>query len=238
MPEPAQRQILLLGHRGARQHAPENTFAAFDLALAQQADGFEFDVRCSRDLHSVICHDSRFCRLAIRRSTLKQIRAACSSPKTVPPSLRGVLERYGPQAFLNIEVKVRGMEEAVIREVRRASLQRYFISSFLPGVVRRLHALDPSTVLGALAQTSWQLRRWHRLPVQYVVPHYNLLSRRLVRKLHDAGKLVVTWTVNDPRKMLRAAALGVDGIISDDPVLLVRTLGGKASARPTASSGP
>lgn len=227
-------QILLLGHRGARQHAPENTFAAFDLALAQHADGFEFDVRCSRDLQTVICHDPQFRRLAVRRSTLKQIRAACASPKAIPPSLRGVLERYGPQAFLNIEVKVRGMEEAVIREVRRARLRRYFISSFLPGVVRRLHGLDPSLELGALAQTRWQLRRWHRLPVHYVVPHYNLLSRRLVRKLHDAGKLVVTWTVNDPRKMLRAAALGVDGIISDDPALLVKTLAGRAATLPQA----
>lgn len=233
---PGQRTILLLGHRGARRHAPENTFAAFDLALAQHADGFEFDVRCSCDLQTVICHDSQFRRLAIRRSTLKEIRAACASPKVIPPSLRGVLERYGPRAFLNIEVKVRGMEETVVREVRRSRLPRYFISSFLPGVVRRLHALDPSLVLGALAQTHWQLRRWHRLPARYVVPHYNLLSRRLVRKLHDAGRLVVTWTVNDPRKMLRAAALGVDGIISDDPALLVKTLGDRASTLPSASS--
>ena len=223
MPEP----ILLLGHRGARHYAPENTIAAFDLALAQGADGFEFDVRSTRDLQSVICHDPKFQRLVIRRSTLKQIHAACASPKIVPLGLKGVLERYGRPAFLNIEVKVRGIEELVVREVKRARPERYFISSFLPGVVRRLHALDHSLVLGALAQTTWQLRRWRRLPVRYVVPHYTLLSRRLVNKLHDAGKTVITWTVNDPRKMLRAASLGVDGIISDDPRLLVETLGGQ-----------
>ncbi|HLW55243.1 MAG TPA: glycerophosphodiester phosphodiesterase [Candidatus Angelobacter sp.] len=221
------RSFLLLGHRGARDYAPENTIAAFDLALAQGADGFEFDVRSTSDRQSVICHDPKFHRLSIRRSTLKQIHATCASPKIIPLSLRGVLERYSRPAFLNIEIKVRGMEELVIREVRRARPARYFISSFLPGVVRRLHALDASLVLGALAQTRWQLRRWHRLPVQYVVPHYNLLSRRLVKKLHDAGKTVVTWTVNNPRKMLRAAALGVDGIISDDPRLLVETLRGR-----------
>jgi glycerophosphoryl diester phosphodiesterase len=216
--------MLLLGHRGARNYAPENTVAAFDLALEQGADGFEFDVRSTSDLESVICHDPRFHRLSIRRSTLKQIRAVCDSPKAIPLNLRGVLDRYGGSAFLNIEIKVRGIEELVVKEVKRARPKRYFISSFLPGVVRRLHALDSSLVLGALAQTSWQLRRWRRLPVSYVVPHYSLLSRRLVKKLHDAGMTVVTWTVNDPRKMRRAAALGVDAIISDDPSLLAETL--------------
>ena len=79
-------------------------------------------------------------------------------------------------------------------------------------------------VLGALAQTRWQLHRWPRLPVEYVVPHYRLLTERLVEKIHAAGKKVVTWTVNDPRKMVRAAKMGVDGIISDDTKLLVKTL--------------
>jgi glycerophosphoryl diester phosphodiesterase len=94
--------------------------------------------------------------------------------------------------------------------------------------VRKLHAIDSTLVLGALAQTRWQLRRWHKLPVSYVVPHYRLLSPRLIEKLHAAGKTVITWTVNDPRKMLRAAAMGVDGIISDDTKLLVETFRNKS----------
>ncbi len=50
---------LLLGHRGARRAAPENTLEAFDLALAHGCDGFEFDVRMTRDGRCVICHDPR-----------------------------------------------------------------------------------------------------------------------------------------------------------------------------------
>ncbi|HMF90098.1 MAG TPA: glycerophosphodiester phosphodiesterase [Candidatus Angelobacter sp.] len=217
--------ILLLGHRGARDYAPENTFSAFDLALEHGAHGFEFDVRRTRDDRSIVCHDARFHRLVIRRQTLKQLRAACVSPKEQPPTLEKVLERYRGSAFLNIEVKVRGAEELVARAVKRARPQRYFISSFLPSVVRRLHRLDHSLVLGALAQTRWQLRRWRVLPVTYVVPHYRLLSRRLVEKLHAANKTVITWTVNDRRKILRAAEWDVDGIISDDTKLLVEVLG-------------
>ena len=143
-----------------------------------------------------------------------------------------MLDRYARGAFLNIEVKVRGMEHAggAGREARPAAA-RVLYSSFLPSVVRKLHALDPSFVLGTLAQTRWQLRRWRILPATYVVPHYRLLSPRLIAKLHAAGKTVVTWTVNEPRQMLRAAKMGVDGIISDDTKLLVEMLGGDKSQR-------
>jgi glycerophosphoryl diester phosphodiesterase len=78
-------------------------------------------------------------------------------------------------------------------------------------------------VLGTLAQTRWQLRRWRVMPTTYVLPHYRLLSLRLIERLHAAGKIVVTWTVNDARLMRRCAAMGVDGIISDDTRLLVET---------------
>ena len=216
-------RLLLLGHRGARRYAPENTLAAFDLALQHGAHGFEFDVRCTRDRQTVLCHDPKLNQLVLRRHTLKQLRESCDGSAPPPACLEEVLERYRA-AFLNIEVKVRGIEPIIVRAIRQAQPKHYFISSFLPGVVRRLHALDNSLILGALAQTRWQLRRWRILPVHYVVPHYRLLTRRLVEKIHADNKKVVTWTVNDPREMVRAAEAGVDAIISDDPLLLGRTL--------------
>lgn len=215
---------MLLGHRGARRYAPENTIAAFELALDHGADGFEFDVRCTRDRKTILCHDPKLNRLSLRRYTLAQLQASCNTAQQIPPCLEDVLDRYR-QRFLNIEVKVRGIEPIVVRALRRARPRHYFISSFLPSVVRRLHALDSSLVLGALAQTRWQLRRWRTLPVSYVVPHYRLLTPGLVEKLHAADKKVITWTVNNARQMLRAGELGVDGIISDDTKLLVDTLG-------------
>ena len=218
-------QLLLLGHRGARLYAPENTITAFDLALDHGVDGFEFDVRCTRSKQSIVCHDHKFNRMVVRRSTLEQIHAKCPV-ECKPPCLEDVLERYAGAAFLNIEVKVRGMERAVWEAVRHVPPKRgYFISSFLPSVVRRLHALDKNLSLGAVSKSYWHLRRWKTLPVRYVVPHYKLLTPRLIETLHAAGKTVVTWTVNDQVQMRRAAQMGVDGIISDDTKLLVETLG-------------
>jgi glycerophosphoryl diester phosphodiesterase len=218
-------ELLLLGHRGARLYAPENTITAFELALKHGADGFEFDVRGTRTKQSIVCHDHKFNRIVVRRSTLEQIHATCSV-EGKPPCLEDVLELFQRKAFLNIEVKVRGMEQVVLQAVKRFPPQRgYFISSFLPSVVRKLHALDPSLVLGAVSKSYWHLRRWKSLPVSYVVPHHRLLTPRLVAELHAAGKTVITWTVNDARKMRLAAQMGVDGIISDDTRLLVDTLG-------------
>ena len=162
--------------------------------------------------------------MVLRKSTLEQIHAKCSIDGK-PPCLEDVLETYSRKAFLNIEVKVRGMEQVVLEAVKRFPPQRgYFISSFLPSVVRKLHLLDRSLVLGAISKSYWHLRRWKMLPISYVVPHYGLLTPKLVNELHAAGKTVITWTVNDPSKMLQAAAMGVDGIISDDTKLLVETL--------------
>ncbi|HEY2235692.1 MAG TPA: glycerophosphodiester phosphodiesterase [Candidatus Angelobacter sp.] len=223
-------KLLLLGHRGARLYAPENTIAAFDLSLKHGVDGFEFDVRCTRGKESIVCHDRKFNRMAVRTRTLEQIHAKCSIDGK-PPCLEDVLELYSRKAFLNIEVKVRGMEQVVVDAVKRFPPQRgYFISSFLPSVVRKLHALDSSLVVGAISKSYWHLRRWKALPVSYVVPHFGLLTPKLVDELHVASKTVITWTVNDPSKMLQAAAMGVDGIISDDTKLLVKTLGTKSRA--------
>ena len=216
-------KLLLLGHRGARLYAPENTVPAFNLSLNHGADGFEFDVRCTRSKESIVCHDRKFNRIAVRTRTLEQIHAKCSVDGK-PPCLEDVLELYSRKAFLNIEVKVRGMERVIFEAVKRFPPQRgYFISSFLPSVVRKLHALDRSLVLGAISKSYWHLRRWKSLPVSYVVPHFGLLTQKLVDELHAAEKTVITWTVNDPDKMLQAAAMGVDGIISDDTKLLVET---------------
>jgi len=217
--------ILLLGHRGARRYAPENTFAAFDLALEQGADGFEFDVRFTRSRELVICHDPRFNRLPVRRSTLRELEATCTAKEEFPPALPEVLDRYSRRAFLNLEVKIRAIEPLIHRLVTGIPPRRgYCISSFHPSVIRKLHQIDSSLVLGTISQTRWQLRRWEKLPAIYVVAHYRLVSRRLVEEVHAAGKRLVTWTVNRPRQMLRLADLGLDGIISDDPKLLVETL--------------
>ncbi len=211
---------LLLGHRGARafKSIPENTVASFDHALADGCDGFEFDVRLTADGEAVICHDPGSGRMKIERTTARELPTL--------PRLRDVLKRYQASAFLDIEVKVRGLERTIVDLFLRHKPRRGFVvSSFLPGALKDLHAQDTSISLGLICETKTQLRMWTDLPAAYVLAHHELAEPELIRKVKGAGKKVIVWTVNDAADMQRFAEWGVDGIISDETSLLCRTLG-------------
>lgn len=213
-------RLLLLGHRGARatKSIPENTLASFDRALADGCDGFEFDVRLTADGMPVVCHDPRTRGLSIARSTAQQLAG--------PPHLRDVLERYADRAFLDIELKVAGLEKIVLQLLKRHSLRRGgVVSSFLPHALEAIHAQDATIPLGLICETKAQLARWRKLPVGFIIPHRKLLSQDFVGEFKDAGRKLLVWTVNTPSEMKTFAAWGVDGIISDNPKRLAQTFG-------------
>jgi glycerophosphoryl diester phosphodiesterase len=229
------RELLLIGHRGARRYAPENTIEAFELALDHGCNGIEFDVRCTADACAVICHDPRLKRLEVSRSTHSSLIERNSSL----PVLEDVVEQFGSRTFLYIELKAGGLEEKVVRVLRDNPPDFGFVvASFLPEVVRDVHECTLGSgegdgapdhdcrgiPLGIICRDRNQLAHWHVLPVDYVMPHYPLVSRTLVEELHAGGKRVLVWTVNRERDMRRMAEFGVDGILSDDTLLLAQIL--------------
>src|SRR6266481_7075317 len=178
--------MLLLGHRGARATSaiPENTLASFDLALAHGCDGFEFDVRRTADGRALICHDP----------TIREIDIARAGPGELTdlPDLDQVLARYQASAFLDIELKVAGLEHAVLQSLRSHPPQRgYVVSSFLPEVLLSLRKLDDSLPLGLLCETQAQLAAWPLLPTQYVLPHYTLINVDLCKALRKDKRKVI-----------------------------------------------
>ncbi len=211
---------LLLGHRGARggkYRVCENTIAAFDLALQHGCDGFEFDVRLTADGGGVICHDARFGNLSIAKTVLTKIRNL--------PALEEVLERYADRAFLDIELKVPGLEARVVSALSTYPPRRgYVISSFLPEVLLEVRKHSNSLPLGIICETRSQLARWPGLEVQYVIARSSLVTQGLVERVRAARRNLFCWTVNTKKAMLRMAQLGVDGIISDRPDRLVQAL--------------
>lgn len=214
--------MLLLGHRGARNHAPENSFAAFDLALEHGCDGFEFDVRRTSDERGVVVHDADIQRVPVAENSYLNL---CSLKTGVMPCVEDVLRRYAARAFLDIELKVPGLDDAVADALRESPPQKgYVVSSFLPEVLESLHRTDKRLQLGYICDDRKRLAQWRALPVECVIPHYGLVDAGFVQELHLAGKQVFVWTVNQPVEMLRMRDLGVDAVISDDTQLLRRTL--------------
>ena len=211
---------LLLGHRGLRSRSlfvRENTVAAFDLALKHGCDGFEFDVRLTADDRAVICHGSRFAGITIAHSACTPLRAL--------PLLEDVLARYASCAFLDIELKVPGLESHVLNAIAEFRFQHgYVVSSFLPEVLVDLRRRSQTVPLGIICETRAQLCAWRELPVEYVIVHEWLITPVLIADLHLAGKQVFAWTINKKASMTRVANWGVDGIVSDKTELLVATM--------------
>jgi glycerophosphoryl diester phosphodiesterase len=229
--------LLLLGHRGARKYAPENTFEAFELALEHGCDGFEFDVRCTSDRRLVIWHDATLKRTYIARAAYSDLcervekgwrrKKARNSSAPVIPCLEDVIAAYRDRAFLNIELKVPGIEKEVSKLIAASPLPGgYLVSSFQPEIVLNLRASSPELAVGWIVHDRRLLASWRQIESNALVAHHSLVSRGLVETVHESGRKLFVWTVNRPKLMLELAVWGVDAVISDDTRLLASTLGG------------
>jgi glycerophosphoryl diester phosphodiesterase len=210
---------LLLGHRGVRglKSIPENTIAAFDRAIADGCDGFEFDVRMTRDGVPVIWHDEKVRLMRVAHTTGKKLSRLAR--------LEDVLVRYRNSAFLDIELKVSGLERITADLLRKHPPARgYVVSSFFPQVLGALHAENSSIPLGLICEAPAQLDPWRSLSVEHLILHQKLATPEVIRELQETGKKVFVWTVNKAAAMRRFADLGIDGLISDKTALLCRTL--------------
>ena len=232
MPNASSRP-LLLGHRGARpvrrfgipsgvERIPaENTLAAFDYAVACGCDGFEFDVRYTRDRRHVLCHDPEHEGKKVAEHDYHGLERRHGYNL---PCLEEVLQRFGSSSYLDIELKVPGNERAVVAALHAVPPQRGFVvSSFLPEVLLALHEIHPPLPLGYICKNAEAAQLWTGLPIRTFIPHQTLVSQRLVDEVHGRGLQLFTWTVNRKRDLLRLAGWGVDGLISDDPKLLAAT---------------
>ena len=168
---------LLLGHRGARasRSVPENTLASFDLALRHGCDGFEFDIRLAGADRAIVCHDPKVGRITVSRATRRQL--------VHLPSLDDVLHRYAHRAFLNVELKVKGLETIVLDALREHQPEREcVVSSFIPDVVMELKARSGIVPVGIICEKRSQLAHWNKLPVEYVMAHETLIDEELIEE--------------------------------------------------------
>lgn len=203
--------------------AQENTLAAFDLALLHGCDGFEFDVRCTSDQKGILCHDPAMAGLPIAETAYSVLLDQCqriSREAQTIPCIEDVIQRYNGRAYLDIELKVAGLEKKLVGLLEKFATDHYVVSSFLPEVLQTMHSLQPAIPLGWICDKQQTLARWHELPCTIVIPERKLVTQSLIDEIHSGGKKVFVWTVNQKEEMLQWAGFGADAIISDDTQLL------------------
>jgi glycerophosphoryl diester phosphodiesterase len=214
---------LLLGHRGAKNYAPENTLEAFELALQHGCDGFEFDVRLTTDQQAVICHDPKFNRFEVAKSDRTRLPSL--------PTLETVLQRFADRAFLDIELKVLELERITLELIDRYKPSLgYVITSFLPEVLQRLHALNSNVPIGLICGNRKQLEPALSLPLACIVLHRSLGGRELANSFHVRGIPVFVFGANRPREMRSIVERGVEALIIDDTRLAFETFRGRTQA--------
>jgi len=235
---------LVIAHRGASADAPENTIAAFELALEQGADAIDLDVHLSRDDHLVVIHDFTLERTTdgagpVRALTVRELKRldaggwhghAFRGQRI--QTLQEVLERFRGRIRFWIELKggsdlYPGIEERVAAALEIYEvLDRALVQSFDHAALSRLRALNREVALGALvAQAPLAPEAVAPGIVQAICPGADLLTERDLAGILGAGLGCYVWTVNEPALMDRLVSWGVSGIITDRPELLRARLG-------------
>ena len=214
----------VIAHRGASAHAPEHSFAAYDLALETGAEAIELDLRPARGGQLVALHDA-----TLERTTgdprhvaeLMTAELAALPAATRPPELDDVLERYGRGTRYWIEIKdPRPCDEHVLVDAlaRHGLRDRVTIQSFDRFSLRRFGRLDPGLRRVALRHPGARGRRPRAGGgLAGIGVEASTVDAALVLAAHSAGLTVHAYTVNDPSEMERLLALGVDGLFTDTP---------------------
>jgi len=229
---------LVLAHRGSRLWNSENTISAFAQAVPEGADGVELDVQVTADDALVVCHDTATVAGAVADLTLGELRRVLPEAPVLGDCLAVLADRlvnvevkHEPAEFLgpgdDAGARVVGLLAALLEERRAAGLRdRVVVSSFDLRVVDRARAelpgletaflatfgLDPLDALALAAD------RGHRGLHPDVRTLGGDVAGRLVERAHGLDLAVRPWTVDDPAELARLGALGVDAVISDDPV--------------------
>jgi glycerophosphoryl diester phosphodiesterase len=219
-----------VGHRGASALAPENTPEAFALAVELGCDMLEFDVLALADGTLVVAHDAR----------------RMSNPGVV--TFEHALEFFTarlPTVGLQVDLKRRGIEAAVVEALRRHGvLERSWVSGFDADSLRRVAELEPALprsftlprdrlgvskrgplaplVRSALRSIGASLPR--RIPkllaragATALTLHHSVASEEAIARAHDLDVPVYVWTVDDRPTVERLVGWGADGIITNDP---------------------
>jgi glycerophosphoryl diester phosphodiesterase len=229
-----------VGHKGAADIERGNTLASFDAALAHGVDMIELDVLSERVDGSgrlLVAHD------------YAEVRA--SPPLELGDALAHLAGPRFAGVELDVDVKLPGYELRVLEALREAGLVgRTLVSGMFPSGLAQIRAAEPSLRLGwsvprvrrdyttdmltaipALAMlTGYRatLPRRARTALREgrfdaIMAHWRVVTRGLVRAVREGGGELYVWTVDDARAIERLTALGVDGIITNDPRLFSRS---------------
>jgi glycerophosphoryl diester phosphodiesterase len=228
--------VLIIAHRGASGHAPENTLAAFKKAVALGAGFVETDLQLSRDARFVAIHDDILDRTtngqgkvhdqplaALRRLDAGSWFGSEFAGERIP-TLEEILEfTKKNDVVFYLELKPTGSwggEHALIGALRESGeVARVVVISFDPGILAGLRKIEPTLMTGVLYDGTLAdpLKSAVDVGGRQLIVRGDLVTPSLIAEAHKRDLQVVCWTINQPAHIRLLMAAGVDGIMSDYP---------------------
>ncbi|MDF0590184.1 glycerophosphodiester phosphodiesterase family protein [Candidatus Methanocrinis natronophilus] len=210
---------IIIGHRGARSEAPENTLESIRAARRCGADFVEVDVRLSKDGYLVVIHDETVDRTTdgtgrVGEMALEDIRLLDAGQGEKVPTLAEAAALAGELDLgIVVEMKEEGLEDLVAGEVRG---RRAIVTSFYHNAVREIKELGEiktGIIISSLPVKPVELAL--EAEADSIFPR--LTNPNLFKAAHREEIEVYPWTINDPDEVRWLKRLGADGIVTDDP---------------------
>jgi glycerophosphoryl diester phosphodiesterase len=235
--------VLVIAHRGASGHAPENTLAAFKKAVAMGATFIETDLQMSRDARLVAIHDATLNRTTngegiVHDMTLAQLRQLDAGSwfgseyagERIPTLEELLAFSKKNDVVFYLELKPQGSwggEHALIGALRESGeIPRAVVISFDAAVVLNLRKIEPTLMTGLLydGQVENPIEKAVEVGARQLLVRGDLVTPVLLTGARKRDLQVVCWTVNHPAHMRALIGAGIDGIMSDYPDRLAATL--------------
>jgi glycerophosphoryl diester phosphodiesterase len=232
--------VLVIAHRGASGHAPENTLAAFKRAVALGATFIETDLQLTRDSRLVAMHDATVNRTTngqgkVHDLTLMELRRLDAGSWFGSefageriPTMDDILEfSKKHDVVFYLELKPGGSwggEHALVGALRESGeIPRSVVISFDADILARLRRIEPTIMTGLLydGQIEEPLSKALEVGARQLAVRGDLVTPALLKDARKRDLQVVCWTVNHPAHIRMLLAAGVDGIMSDYPDRLV-----------------
>src|SRR5688572_14361899 len=233
--------LMVIAHRGASSYAPENTLAAFDLALQMEVRHIELDVDFTSDGHIVVIHDDTVDRTTngsgpVTSHTLAALQGldagswfgAQFAGERIP-TFDEVLARYKGRVHIHTEIKGRSpsLSPGTADLIRKHGMEgQVTITSFQSVRLEEMRACAPELPRGWLVRevSDALIAQAHALGVTQFCPRADAVTPELVGRLHAEGFVVRAWGVGTEELMQRAVQAGADGMTVNFPDKLITYL--------------
>lgn len=229
------RETKVMAHRGSSYNAPENTMAAFENAVAATADYIELDVHETRDGVIVVMHDSNLKRTTgvngyIWDHDYEEISSLDAGSwfdsgfsDCHIPTLDEVMDYTKGKIKLNIEIKLSRNEPGLVSGVAELIEKHHYendccVTSMNYEALCQMKAINPRIETGYVLMVAYG--GYYKLDnVDDISIDASYVNKSTVDTIHNYGKKVFAWTVNNDSRARKLAAIGVDAIITDNPAM-------------------